>query len=379
MRPRRRRRASWTMTTRASRFFIGLLPPGWRQARGVPGRTGSRSPGRRARATTNSQAPWMIWANTAKLWNVVKTTRPTVASAVSRQLSRRMPRTATPTATTTYTATLTAACSPVDEGEDARGRRRRPREPSGRRPRGPRALRAARAGRGRGRARSPRRRPGRPAAAPATSQAFHAKSVAVTKGSAAAKSAGQGQHRRPPRATTGPNRRRPRSCRAPTETAATATTASARTAAKRRGRVPQDLPHEPGDQRSGCRPAADRARARRTRGRGRRRAHSPTSEWLEGRHLQRLGGLEHDGTEGEGGQQPDRADHLGGRSAAARAWSTSPPTSSASQIEATSEEAAGAGAAGRGWRRPARSGRRRRRRRRGRAAAGPREKRRVAW
>ena len=52
-------------------------------------------------STTNSQAPVTIGANTAKLWKVVKTTRPTMAIQVSGGWSRTVPRTTRPTARTT--------------------------------------------------------------------------------------------------------------------------------------------------------------------------------------------------------------------------------------------------------------------------------------
>ena len=80
---------------------------------------------------------------------------------------------------------------------------------------------------------------------------------------------------------------------------------------ERRGRVPQDLPDEPGDQGRD----ADQQRTEAAHGIGVDEgagAPQPHQQWLEGRYLQRLRRLEHHGPEREGGEQPDRADHRGG-------------------------------------------------------------------
>ncbi len=52
-------------------------------------------------STTKSQAPVTIGAKTAKLWKVVKTTRPTIAIQVSAGWSRTVPSATSATARTT--------------------------------------------------------------------------------------------------------------------------------------------------------------------------------------------------------------------------------------------------------------------------------------
>ena len=120
-------------------------------------------------STTNSQAPWMIWAKTAKLWNVVKTTSATSGEGGQPALSRRMPSTATRRRRRRTTATLTPACAQSASVDLVGVGARCPTAPAGRRrPRRASATSGSRRAVPRGAARRPTSATPRPGPVPAT-------------------------------------------------------------------------------------------------------------------------------------------------------------------------------------------------------------------
>ena len=154
---------------------------------------------------------------------------------------------------------------------------------------------------------------------------------------------------------------RPGRLRAPRRRRAASTTVS------RCRLVPQRLARPPADAGDDADEERQVAPGRGSRGARAPAAQRPIRRGLVGRHLQRLGGLEDHRAEGQRGHQPQRRRRAGPTPSGSRG--TSPPTRKPSQRTATATKRA-TGAAGRGWRRPARSGRRRRSRHRGRAGPG---------